>query len=181
MTGYHATESNNEASIKRNNFLPSLSPGDWLGKGAYFFVEGVTSPGPIENAVKWATEHKLFSSYVILQASIEVEEECCIDLRTPDGNEAYAALKKLYINFFYEKGHKKPSFKPTSIDGDMFDEAGRFSTQLKVVVNAVCIRFEEEKKFGIRSYVPNATIACVKTPTDNIRLDSIQKVSLDSV
>lgn len=181
IIGYHATEEDNEASIRQDNFLPSSSPREWLGKGAYFFVEGITSPGPIENAVKWAKEHKQFLRYIVLRASIEVEEECCIDLRTKDGNEALAALRKLYMDFFYIKGRKKPLSKPTSIDVDILDEAGRFSKQLKVVVNAVYIRFAEEKNFGIASYVPNATIACVKTPKENILLDSIQKVTLDGL
>lgn len=178
IIGYHATEEENEASIKEHNFWPSTSAKEWLGKGAYFFVEGETLPDAVQNAKSWAS-YKRFNRYIVLEATIEVEEEVYLDLTQKKGREVFAFLKKEYLSFIANKGRVKYSDSKNKvyIDGYVIGHAPKvLSYRLKVIKNEVCIRFSQDLNLNIASGVPNATIVSVINPENTIDLSSISVV-----
>ena len=55
FVGFHGTDSANENSIFQLNFTVSAKSDEWLGTGAYFFLDGVGDP--TEHADSWAKLH----------------------------------------------------------------------------------------------------------------------------
>jgi hypothetical protein len=50
--GYHGTSLQSAEQIVVSNYRISEADNDWLGNGAYFFIDGFADP--VENAVNWA-------------------------------------------------------------------------------------------------------------------------------
>lgn len=51
--GFHGTDKNLFSKIKINNFNPSFGDDEWLGTGAYFFVDGLQDSSK-DTAKNWA-------------------------------------------------------------------------------------------------------------------------------
>ena len=175
MNFYHGTDYQKLHSIKANNFYPSENPDDWLGKGVYFFTEGISCP--IENAEEWAkasayckkTRANKYTNFVILMATIDTSK--IFDTTTNDGLVVFNKLRKET----YEKIMPLITRKPANVQNKILWDLMAELLESDVVIHNLYIKSIFERKHQVSSNVPNCTVACVKN-VSIIKLDSIQEV-----
>lgn len=181
LTGFHGTDSANEASILATGFETSIGDNHWLGDGIYFFVEGNSGVDPVGAAVKWAiaqaydklTKRNRYSEYVVLEAEIEVEEENFLDLNTVEGMRVFNRIRNGFINKIEAGGYKLKS--GAFQDGHLINLA---RTELKLPIYVVrgdfYIKFQIERIENINFRIPNCTIISVLCPDSLMDLEKVK-------
>ncbi|HBE9083097.1 hypothetical protein [Serratia fonticola] len=108
--GYHGTDASNEMPILTGNFQASSRSDDWLGTGAYFFIDGISNPKV--NARQWAklraydkkTKTNSYKNYCVINALIEVDN--ILELDTAEGMMAFNTFRDGLIEILKERGIK---------------------------------------------------------------------------
>jgi hypothetical protein len=175
MNLYHGTDYSNTQSIRTNNFIPSEKPDDWLGKGVYFFKDGISCP--IDNAEEWAkasahckkTRSYKYTEYVVLSA--QVNSENVLDTTTMEGLQVFHRLRRTA----YEKIRTLIAHKKLNVQDKILWDFVANLLGCDVVVHNLYIKNIFERKNNINSNVPNCTVACVKNAV-LIDVNSIQEV-----
>lgn len=162
--GYHGTDSDCVADIKKDNFRISQNDDDWLGYGVYFFVEGISNP--VENASEWAKNQAFhrgsyaYESFTILKATTRCN--AILDTTTTKGLQIYNKARELLIEkhnkYFY------PGRKFQNDDRIIWNLVASFM-ELEVIIHNLYIKNKRQRILKIGSNVPNTTVMCVKEPT----------------
>lgn len=167
--GYHGTSYEASESILNSNYIPSIGDEEWLGDGAYFFVEGI-SVEVVKLAEKWIIAQSMKKSsenkkYRVLESSIEVDDNCFLDLTTRDGVEILDYLTEKYIDKIKSIGKKLSAH-----DGLLINMA-RMEQILKIDVakGNFYIQFKRERLNNIKLRTSNCTICSVFEPSKNIK------------
>lgn len=109
--GFHGTDFDNHESILGLNFSVSAAEDDWLGTGAYFFIDGISDP--LVDARNWAklqaydkhTRTDRYENYAVIKAIIDVNNVLRLDQQ--EGLIAY----NVFRNYLLER-MKAESIKP---------------------------------------------------------------------
>lgn len=181
LTGFHGTDSANEASILATGFKASTGDDHWLGDGVYFFVEGNSAVDPVGAAVKWAiaqaydttTKLNKYSEYVVIEAEIEVKEENFLDLNSVEGMEVFNKIRNQFVKKIKDGG-KKLKYGAFQ-DGHLINMA---RTALKLPIYIVrgdfYIKFQIERIGKINFRIPNCTIISVLCPDTLVDLEKVK-------
>jgi len=173
FVGYHGTNSKYVSDIYKHNFKISKNAGEWLGYGAYFFIEGVSCP--IKTAREWALNEAYkdlnYKYYSILK--VKAVGETIFDLTTIDGlrkfNELRNQIIKKYNTYFYKNRN--------------FYEDDRVILNLMIkwmnidiLISNLYIKTKKQRISKIYSRIPNVTVMLVTEPKKSIELSSIKKI-----
>ena len=175
FVGYHGTNYKNVVSIQAQNFHISRKQYEWLGYGAYFYIDGISDP--IKSARDWviaqsyggAGQPLRYNKCAILQATINSTE--VLDLRNDEDLIQFNRVRKRIL--FREQ-------KKFRIGGD--DEHDRklvnFVQEVfgfEVIICNLYIQTVIQRLRGIQSRIPNTTVLCV-TKVAVIDKDSIEEI-----
>lgn len=170
--GWHGTSVLSGNQIIGTTFKISQGGKDWLGDGAYFFVEDQGVSDPEEKAAEWAISRSGFvrgskySNFSVLLAEVEVEN--FLDFDDPAHIVALNKLKQEYIAVLMSKGRR-----PTD---DMMADRCNFCNYLfdEHEVEAMFRReyiktSQEDLDYGFNGGVPNCRIMSVRNPAASVR------------
>lgn len=180
MIGYHGTNAENETSIIQNNFFVSSQNDDWLGTGAYFFIDGLLDPAKC--AESWAKvssydkikRKNVYERYAVMSATLDLEEP--FDLDEKENLEAY----HIYREAFFENLKKNKVKAKGALHNDcqicnliLNDD----ELEIDAIIRREYIKLESEyriKKYDSR--IPNCRIVSIKNPKKsvcNIKTDKV--------
>lgn len=174
LQGYHGTDKANAAPISLGNFHVGSAP-EWLGIGAYFFVEGISCDDPPDDAKNWALfwAKGRYTRWSVMTAKISAAK--LLDLTDRATLKLFNKYRKACRRRF---GAKVPAgylqgrsgldilVLETMIKSGKIDAAkGDFYTQFN------------QETHQIPSRLPNATLLCVYRPELAIDLASIKEHS----
>jgi hypothetical protein len=160
---YHGTNNDNVEPIRENGFNLSSAYNDWLGDGAYFFIEGISCP--IKNARFWAinnawdkkNKYYTYQYYAVLKAKISGER--IFDLRN---ESTLVEFNRLRTKLLEKYENEKKSFK-TKIDPDtyLFNNITEL-LKIDIIIHNLYIKTKQHRINKIQSRIPNATVLCAK-------------------
>jgi len=173
--GFHGTSALCGGSIVNENFRVSSAERDWLGNGAYFFIDGDGVTSAQDKAAEWAISRssgdtkkgtKAYSRFSVLHATIHTGKH--LDFDDTKHIRALNALKDAYIDFLEEQG-----CEPTGV---FLEDKCNFCNFLmhKHNVDAI-VRMEyiktspREFKVGFSGGVPNCRVMSVRSPEASVR------------
>lgn len=177
--GFHGTDSANEYSILQRNFTVSAKSDEWLGTGAYFFLDGVGNPK--DHAESWARLHAYdkrtgtnrYSRLVVISAKIEVDHVLHVD--TQEGLEAF--------NFYREYIKKDIRTKGKShSDSLLINDCVVFNhildtTEFQAVINTEYIKLDLWSRLkDYRSRIPNCRVMSIREPLASIDVQGLTVV-----
>lgn len=181
IIGYHGTNSQFVASIKKENFRKSEQDNDWLGYGVYFFIEGISEP--VTNAIEWARNQAYdkgkyrYERLSVLQSQILCDKDAVLNVTESEGLKAFNALRGKIL----EKHQKSFGFnRDIRNDNRVIWNAVAEYMELDAIIHNLYIKdcFQRRKK--IDSNVPNTTVLCVKEP-QSIVLNTIVEIVEEEV
>lgn len=177
--GYHGTDSANEPSILKRNFDVSAESDEWLGTGAYFFLEGVGDAQ--EHATSWAKLHSYdketrsnrYTRFVVISAQINVDNVLHMD--TQDGLNAFNVYREFIKKDLRVKGDA-PSQSLIVNDCVVFNHI-LDNTEFDAVINNEYIKLDLWSRLkDYRSRIPNCRVMSVREPKDSIQVEGINVV-----
>ncbi|MFJ5438160.1 hypothetical protein ACIPT2_09845 [Pectobacterium brasiliense] len=169
--GYHGTSVLNAGLIVKATFNVSKREKDWLGTGAYFFLESAGLKSPIEKAAEWANRRAKnakppYTSLSVLEAEIETETH--LDLNDEMHIAALNTIRDEYIEIIKTAG-KRPSedglLNKCTFCNYVMQEHGIDALVRREYIKTT----DDEMELGFDGGVPNCRIICVKEPTASIR------------
>ncbi len=176
LQGYHGTNASNESAILNGNFSVSSRNDDWLGTGAYFFIEGITSPKT--SARKWAklraydkkSKTNSYTHYSVISAAIDVEN--VLALETEEGMKAFNTFREGLINIMKLKGIK-PSRSYYADDCRVCNFAVE-QCGFDAVTRYEFIKLDKWSRInGYQSRMPTCRIISVRDPSKSINIASL--------
>lgn len=174
--GFHGTDCANEVSIKKRNFNVSAESDEWLGTGAYFFLEGLGDPQ--EHAVAWArlqahdkkSGKSRYKQYVVIGAKIAVTNVLCMD--THEGMQAFNVFRD-YIHQRMKRERTMPSKNLIVNDCVVFNHILNV-TDFEAVISCEFIKLDLWSRLkDYRSRIPNCRVMSVKEPTVSIDVNGL--------
>lgn len=159
--GYHGTSLKAAHAISHGNYAISSNDAEWLGHGAYFFIEGLNNPQ--RKAEEWAkfrswdktTRSHKYSEYAVLQS--ELYTDIHLDLDDPEDLEMFEAVRERCSQRMRQEG-----FRGTAIESDCY--LSNFAMQdlgLDALVRREAI---QTQRSAFKTRIPNCRILCLKDP-----------------
>ncbi|KMK09212.1 hypothetical protein [Pluralibacter gergoviae] len=179
FVGFHGTDSANEESIFDLNFNVSARSDEWLGTGAYFFLEGVGDP--VEHADSWAqlqaydkyTRTNRYNDYVVISAKIEVDN--VLNMDTDDGRNAFNVYREYIKNDLRITGDS-PSKSLIVNDCVVFNHI-LANSDFEAIINCEYIKLDRWSRLrDYRSRIPNCRVMSIKEPSDSIDVKGLSVV-----
>ncbi|MBQ0207804.1 hypothetical protein J7S50_01190 [Providencia rettgeri] len=165
LIGYHGTSAENESSIVSGNFNVSANDDEWLGTGAYFFIDGVSCPK--ENAEKWAIFRSRggisYKRYSVL--SVDLSLSSPLDLDTDEGANVFCKYRDALLEKMKDEG-LKPSRKLMENDCKVCNVILE-TTEVDAIIRKEYIQLDTLLR-GHLSRVPNCRIISVKNPDTSV-------------
>lgn len=164
--GYHGTSNEAAKSIKNTgHYRLSNSEMEWLGKGAYFFIDK-NEDKRMENAIDWATKIRNNDEYSILKTEVAADNDELMDFA--DDEEAQELFHQVKL-IFLEKAENSELYLKNGkkLDCKVMNEICE-SANIKVATIKTYINFTKRDLNTPNSLVPNCKIMCVK---DNSVID----------
>ncbi|GAB2633471.1 hypothetical protein [Belliella aquatica] len=178
IVGYHGTSAESAVGIIKEGFKNSEGENEWIGKGTYFFIKGISSI-PSDQALEWAIAEawdnsnriNIYNRFAVIKSEIKVEEEHLLDLTIEDGVNILNYIIEAHKNKIQNMG-RFFDYK----DGYIIDFArGEGLLDIDVVKGNYYIKFAEQRKRGINLRTANCTICSVYEPNKNITSSTIVK------
>jgi hypothetical protein len=177
IKGHHGTNQALVDKIKSENFECSQKS-EWLGRGAYFFADGISAQGPEEDAIKWADLCvKIFGNtyryWAVMTAEINTDK--MLDL-TDEGQLKIFNKMRDIVNRrfnFRNRSNDGRTERDYLIDIEILDEIKK-ETEILAAKSHFFIKFTVENQRNISSRVPNVTVVCVYEPEKAIDKDTIK-------
>lgn len=176
--GYHGTNNVNSNPILKNNFNVS-DKDEWIGDGAYFFVEGLSCPK--KSAKEWAISRSnrydkntkkyktSYPEYSVIEAIISTDMDKVIDLSSTDGKKGYFEYKEKFLKSACDRGKKLKAGKEGLIINNLCRQY-----ECDVVISELAIKTSEyEFKQKVSNVISNKTVLAVRNPTSCIELKNI--------
>lgn len=184
FVGFHGTDSANEDSIFELNFAVSAKSDEWLGTGAYFFLDGVGDPS--QHADSWAKLHAYdsdsrsnrYTDYVVISAKINVAN--VLNMDTDEGRNAFN-LYRNYIKNDLRSKDAKPSKSLIVNDCVVFNHI-LANTEFDAIINCEYIKLDRWSRMrNYKSRIPNYRVMSVKEPTASINVKELNVVRRGTV
>ncbi|MEI9692543.1 hypothetical protein V5074_05265 [Atlantibacter hermannii] len=177
--GFHGTDFNKKQSILERNFSVSASEDEWLGTGAYFFIEGISDPQL--DARYWAklqaydkeTKSNRYDKYAVIKAIIKVENVLRLDQQ--EGLIAYNRFRT-YLLEKMKAERIRPKIGAIRNDCEVCNHILQ-NSDFEAIVNFEYIKLDEwsrVKKYSSR--IPTCKIMSVKEPKTSIDVKGVTVV-----
>lgn len=178
FVGCHGTSLQSGKNIIQSKFEISKKFDEWLGDGAYFFVDGINN-NIEELASKWAscqswdnnTKSYIYNNFCVIKSTLEVDDNYYLDLTSNEGVEILDYL----IDKFLEK-IKSLDKKLNFLDGAIINLARNENIlKIDVVKGNFFIKFARERIYRIHLRTNNCTICSVFNVDNVIKSKTIIK------
>lgn len=177
--GFHGTDCNKRQSILERNFSVSAAEDEWLGTGAYFFIEGISDPQ--SDARHWAklqaydkrTKSNRYSNYAVIKAIINVENVLRLDQE--EGLIAYNTFRNFLLDKMKEE-RIRPKVSAIRNDCEVCNHILQ-NSEFDAIVNCEYIKLDKwtrVKQYASR--IPTCKIMSVKEPKTSIEVEGITVV-----
>lgn len=182
--GYHGTDFDKQQSIFDMNFSVSASEDDWLGTGAYFFIDGISDP--IQDAKHWAKLHAYdkikksnrYNKYAVIKAIINVTNVLRLDQQ--DGMIAYNVFRN-YLLDRMKKERIRPKVGAIRNDCEVCNHILQ-NSDFDAIVNFEYIKLDKWTRVkNYSSRIPTCRIMSVKEPKISINVDGLSVVDRGDV
>ncbi|MFN8302606.1 MAG: hypothetical protein U0U46_08945 [Saprospiraceae bacterium] len=181
LKGWHGTNETNGERILATGFEESQGEDHWLGKGVYFFTEGVGDPK--EHAKNWAKSEahkKKDTRYAVVKAGISVNDEAVLDLRQDRALELFN-VHRSYILRQVRQAQREFRIQNDAYSDSKVIEHMKQTAGLEVVISNMYVQFLKDRIENIRSRIANCTFLCVSSPSENINHDTLEIVDRNNV
>lgn len=176
-TGYHGTSLSSAKAIVASNYRISEQDRDWLGHGAYFFIDGFTNP--IDNAIHWArfrswdpeARKYKYSEYAVLSSLIHTQSH--LDLDVVEDLIIFNKIRDKLAQRMTQEGYRYSA----ALESDCY--VANFA--LKNLNLDALVRREAitSRRGQLKTRIPNCRIMCLKEPTRcAIKNDIVTKGSI---
>jgi hypothetical protein len=168
--GFHGTSVLSAGQILSSTFKVSAAADDWLGSGAYFFVEGDGVEAPLEKASSWAVSRARsakprYTFYSVLEAHISTP--VYLDLDNTEHIAALNEIRRHYMGIMKQQG-KRPSgnrlIEKCNFCNFVMHEHGVDALIRREYIKTT----DDEMDFGFDGGVSNCRILCLKDPVKSI-------------
>ena len=168
IKGFHGTTEENANEIIKNGFQISQNDEDWLGKGVYFFIDGISNP--LLSAIEWATNTHGQLNCAVLESDILIQETDILDLTTPKGLITYNSLrnkiiKSDYGELLFRRNLNIKKRKDVRVDDRIITNKLFSITSYKAIIHQVYIKTALQRTLALESSYPNSTVMCIKNTT----------------
>ncbi|WGL99135.1 hypothetical protein QE177_04435 [Arsenophonus sp. aPb] len=182
LIGYHGTNAENEDMILSGNFRVSTKEDEWLGTGAYFFIDGVSDPE--HNASCWAKRHSYdkirkrykYTQFSVIKANISINNP--LNLDSIEGKKVFNYYRDELIGIM-----KKNNISSTkSFEKSLKNDCEVCNYIAKAIGCDAIIRSEYIKldlwsrKNIYNSRIQNCTIISIREPLRSIDKNSLTVV-----
>lgn len=176
IVGFHGTSFENAIEIAKGDFVISRGNTEWIGDGAYFFIEGI-SKVPREQAEQWAIAQAWnpkendyrYNHVSVIKSDIVVEESNFLDLTVSDGVDVL-----LYILEKHEEKILSIGKSLSYLDGLIINFVrGEGLLDIDVVKGNFYIKFAKERVYKINLRTSNCTICSVFDTKKNLSNNTI--------
>lgn len=163
-------------SIKQDNFYCSQKP-EWLGKGAYFFTDGVSFQGPDKDAIEWAEAcvrcfGQTYQYWAVMTADLQTDK--MLDLTDERQLKIFNKMRDVvYKRFKIRPRTRGAKDKDWILDVEIIDMI-RGEMEILAAKSHFFFKFTLENRHSIGSRIPNVTVVCVYAPDKVIDKSSIQ-------
>jgi hypothetical protein len=177
--GFHGTNRDFEELILIGNFNVSADSDEWLGTGAYFFIDGISDPK--EDAKNWAKLQaydsdigkNTYHRFSVVSAKINVSQVLRLD--TDEGMKAFNEYRDRLIDLMKRNGIRP---KKSMIESDceicnhIFSQSG-----FEAIINNEFIQLDLwSRRTRYRSRMPVCKIMSVKDPSTSVDINDIAVV-----
>jgi hypothetical protein len=168
IEAYHGTSLESAKEIEANSYNESNKDDEWLGRGIYFFVDGISDP--LANASDWAiaqsydktSKKNKYEKYAVLRSNVEVEENRLIDLTSQDGLKKFNDIKvKLLDRIFKDFSSAQLRKSPGEQNCAMFNYIAS-TLRTHAVKHNLYIKNKQERNLYLKLNVPNTTVLCIR-------------------
>lgn len=175
--GFHGTSLDSAQRILEENYRISTKLDDWLGSGAYFFIEGFTDP--VDNAIDWAkfrswdpeARSRKYRTYAVLKSLIRTKTH--LDLDDVEDLKIFNQLRAAWLVRIRQEGYTGNR----ALENDC--HLANFVLH-KLKLDALVRREAITSRRGqMRTRIPNCRIMCLREPTRcAIKHDIVTKGSI---
>ncbi|NHB89570.1 hypothetical protein [Photorhabdus tasmaniensis] len=179
LIGYHGTDAENEASILSGNFKASTKNDEWLGTGAYFFIEGISEPE--NNAICWAKLQSYdkikkcyrYTQFSVIRANISINNP--LDLDSLEGKKVFNYFRDEIISIMKQNNIPETESFRNSLRNDC--EICNYiakSISCDAVIRSEYIKLDLwSRKNVYNSRIQNCTIVSIREPSQSIDKNSL--------
>ncbi len=165
IDAFHGTSLHAAKEIEKTSYKESNKDNDWLGRGIYFFVDGISDP--LTNACDWAiaeAKKKDYEHFAVLRSNVEIEDDFLIDLTNQDGLAKFNIVKtKLFDRIFkeFDSAELRKKIQVGEHDCAMFNYIAS-TLKAHAIKHNLYIKNKKERKLNLKLNVPNTTVLCVR-------------------
>lgn len=177
IDAFHGTSRDAALLINAQGFNESTKRSEWLGRGIYFFVEGVSDPQA--NAREWARAQgwdpkakKFKYSYgAVVKANFTVDGDRIIDLTYTEGLRRFIEIKERLLSFIIDK-FDTDSVKNNEQTCYVFNLVVDL-LKAQAVKNNLYIKPHVERTLAMHINIPNTTVFCLRRDAVNIQTQTV--------
>ena len=188
LVGYHGCNYDHVGSIKKDNFRRSEKPTEWLGYGAYFFVEAFSDP--THNARDWAIAQAwddglsryAYKKWAVLEASITSYSP--FDLNSVEAKKQLPHAREVIEKRISQRMARERRTQRRKDEECSDCQIINFLADLyhyDVVIHDFYIKFERARRQRTFSRLPNTRVVCVRSPKSAIDLKTIRETWSGSI
>jgi hypothetical protein len=164
IEAFHGTSLQSAKEIQESSYNESNKDNEWLGRGIYFFVDGISDP--LTNASDWAiaeAKKKKYEEFAVLKSNVELEENRLIDLTSQEGLKNFNTVKAKLIDRIFNGFSSADLRKMRSGEHNcaMFNYIAS-TLKTHAVKHNLYIKNKNERNLGLNLNVPNTTVLCVR-------------------
>ncbi|MDC9599002.1 hypothetical protein [Xenorhabdus anantnagensis] len=179
LIGFHGTDANNEASILSGNFRVSAKSDEWLGTGAYFFIEGLGDPE--HSAVCWAKlqsydkvkKRYRYTQFSVIKAKISISNP--LDLDSLQGKKVFNYFRDEMIGIMKQNNISATESFRNSLKNDC--EICNYIAKTigcDAIIRSEYIKLDLwSRKNVYNSRIQNCTIVSIREPSQSIDKNSL--------
>jgi hypothetical protein len=177
INAFHGTSTEAAVLINAHGFNESAKRTEWLGRGIYFFVDGVTDPQA--NAREWAraqawdSKSKSFkySHGAVVHAKFLLESDRILDLTDLNGLRRFIDLKERLLSLIIKKfdtdsvRRKEQTCYVFNMFVDIFKS--------HAVKQNLYIKPHVERALDLHINIPNTTVLCLRKDAVKIETQTV--------
>lgn len=191
IRGFHGTRSDLVDSILATGLRPSRDHDEWLGRGSYYFLEGLedawSSARDWARVQAWDKRARRYreADFSVIEFEIAVDTDRILDLRTPDHARRFHQVRDAWETRHYRR--RRPGlWRPTE---DRYDTVILNHLKQEEDLAAIIAQFfiqltVKERHWQRNSRIPNVTVLCLSdplTPSTSVEVVKVHQVPFDSV
>ena len=176
---FHGTTLNRAEAILNTQIIFSHNDEDWLGNGAYFFIDGISSGK--ESAIEWAFNTYPQEEIKIIEATVSFHNRHALDLRKLEDLKIYnEARNEIIITEYSELSTRRDlsikKRKDIRLDDTIITNKVIKRLNKKLLIHNVYIKDRKQRKLILESCYPNCTAVSLNDLSliDNLEISTLK-------